>query len=43
MLPLAVLGLTWALLYVYSGNLLVTMIVHSMWNARVFLGSLLGV
>lgn len=42
MLPLSVLGLVWSLLYLYSGNLLVTVLIHAMWNSRVFLGSLLG-
>jgi len=26
-----------------SGNLMVPMVIHAMWNSRVFLGSLLGV
>ncbi|KAG5175528.1 hypothetical protein JKP88DRAFT_338282 [Tribonema minus] len=43
MIPLSMLGLVWALLYVLSGNLLVTIMIHGMWNSRVFLGSLLGV
>lgn len=42
MLPLSVLGLVWSLLYLYSRNLLVTVLIHAMWNSRVFLGSLLG-
>ena len=39
MLPLFALGLTWSTLYVLSGNLFVTILVHTLWNARVFLGS----
>ncbi|CAM9502816.1 unnamed protein product [Discosporangium mesarthrocarpum] len=42
MLPLSILGLVWSLLYMCSGNLLVTVFIHAMWNSRVFLGSLLG-
>ena len=42
MVPLTALGLVWAILYVHSGNLIVTILIHSMWNSRVFLGSLLG-
>lgn len=41
-LPLATLGLIWAILYAKSRNLLVTIMIHAMWNSRVFLGSLLG-
>jgi membrane protease YdiL (CAAX protease family) len=43
MIPLMTLGFVWAMLYVLSGNLLVTVLIHSMWNSRVFLGSLLGI
>ena len=42
MLPLTTLGLTWAMIYVLSRNLLITVLIHAMWNSRVFLGSLLG-
>jgi len=42
MIPLTVLGLAWALMYTKSRNLLVTIVIHAMWNSRVFLGSLLG-
>mmetsp|Transcript_966 Transcript_966/g.1360 ORF Transcript_966/g.1360 Transcript_966/m.1360 type:complete len:389 (-) Transcript_966:96-1262(-) len=42
-LPLAVLGLIWASIYVQSRNLLVTILIHGMWNARVFLGTLFGI
>ena len=41
-IPLAILGWTWATLYAKSGNLLVTILIHFMWNSRVFLGSWLG-
>eukprot|EP01082_Thalassiosira_pseudonana_P001729 g910.t1 g910 contig10:987040-988629(+) len=41
-IPLAVLGWTWAALYAKSGNILVTMLIHGMWNSRVFLGSWFG-
>lgn len=40
--PLSMLGLIWAILYAKSGNLIVTILIHAMWNSRVFLGSLLG-
>ncbi|KAA8498547.1 hypothetical protein FVE85_6132 [Porphyridium purpureum] len=42
MIPLTVLGLAWAILYTRSRNVLVTIIIHAMWNSRVFLGSLIG-
>ena len=41
-LPLAVLGAVWAQLYVASGNLVVPIAIHALWNTRVFLGALLG-
>mmetsp|Transcript_27019 Transcript_27019/g.57896 ORF Transcript_27019/g.57896 Transcript_27019/m.57896 type:complete len:489 (+) Transcript_27019:119-1585(+) len=41
-IPLFVLGCLWAALYAKSGNLLVTILIHGMWNSRVFLGSWLG-
>ncbi|GJQ10678.1 hypothetical protein GpartN1_g2469.t1 [Galdieria partita] len=41
-IPLTVLGWAWALLYAHSRNLLVTILIHALWNSRVFLGSLLG-
>lgn len=41
-IPLAVLGMTWATLYAKCGNLLVTILIHAMWNSRVFLGSWFG-
>ena len=41
-LPLFVLGIAWAVLYLLSGNLFVPVVVHFMWNSRVFIGSFLG-
>ena len=41
-IPLTILGWTWSLLYVKSGNLLTTVLIHAMWNSRIFLGSWLG-
>jgi len=41
-IPLMVLGWLWAALYAKSGNILVTILIHGMWNSRVFLGSWLG-
>ena len=41
-LPLFGLGAAWAGLYLASGNLAVPVAVHALWNARVFIGSLLG-
>lgn len=41
-IPLAVLGWVWAALYAKCGNILVTILIHGMWNSRVFLGSWLG-
>lgn len=40
--PLTVLGMTWATLYAKCGNLFVTVLIHAMWNSRVFLGSWFG-
>jgi membrane protease YdiL (CAAX protease family) len=41
-LPLAVTGFFWGVLYVNSRNLLVPILVHALWNGRIFLGSFLG-
>ncbi|KAI0559018.1 CAAX amino terminal protease family protein [Gracilaria domingensis] len=41
-IPLSMLGFIWANLYSQSRNLTVTILIHAMWNSRVFLGSLLG-
>lgn len=41
-IPLTMLGLLWAMIYKKSGNLLVTILIHAMWNSRVFLGSFLN-
>ena len=32
-LPISALGALWALLYVQTGNLVVPIAVHAMWNA----------
>lgn len=37
MIPLSVLGIVWAVVYLQSKNLLVTVLIHAMWNSRVFL------
>ncbi|CAM9423035.1 unnamed protein product [Chrysoparadoxa australica] len=42
MIPLSVLGLVWSVLYILSGNLWVTIMIHALWNARVFGVQLLG-
>ena len=42
LLPLSVTGYIWGVLYVNSNNLLVPMLIHALWNARIFLGSYLG-
>lgn len=41
-IPLMVLGMVWAILYAKCKNLIVTVLIHAMWNSRVFLGSWLG-
>ena len=38
---LSALGLLWGWLYVRSGNLVVPILVHALWNSRIFLQSLL--
>lgn len=42
LLPLSALGLLWGILYVSSGNLLVPILIHALWNSRIFLSSYLG-
>jgi len=42
LLPLSVTGFFWGVMYVYTGNLLVPILIHALWNARVFLGSYWG-
>ena len=37
LLPLTYLGLLWAGIYAASQNLLVPVLIHAMWNARVFI------
>jgi membrane protease YdiL (CAAX protease family) len=41
-LPLAAMGYFWGVLYAFSGNLLVPVLVHALWNSRIFIGSLLA-
>lgn len=41
-IPLTILGFVWATLYAKCGNLWVTIVIHAMWNSRVFLGSWFG-
>jgi membrane protease YdiL (CAAX protease family) len=41
-LPLCVLGWTWAIVYTKSKNLWTTILIHCMWNSRIFLGSWFG-
>jgi len=41
-LPLCVLGWTWAIVYTKSKNLWTTIVIHSMWNSRIFLGGWFG-
>ena len=42
LVPLSVLGLIWGVVYVSAGNLLVPIVIHMMWNSRIFLSSLLS-
>ncbi len=42
LLPLSLTGIFWGILYINSANLLVPVLIHAMWNARIFLGSYLG-
>ena len=37
--PVSALGLLWGVLYVRSANLLVPILIHAMWNSRIFLSS----
>ena len=41
LLPLSALGLLWGVLYLRSGNLIVPILVHALWNSRIFISSLL--
>ena len=41
-IPLCVLGYVWNVVYTKSRNLQTTMLIHAMWNSRVFIGSWLG-
>lgn len=38
-IPLCVLGWTWAVIYAKSQNLWTTVVIHAMWNSRIFLAS----
>jgi len=39
-IPLAALGMAWSIIYLKSGNLLTTILLHSLWNIRVFTSTL---
>ena len=41
-LPLCVLGSLWSIVYTKSQNLWTTILIHSMWNSRVFFGGWFG-
>ena len=41
-IPLAVLAWVWCIVYAKSGNLLSTILIHAMWNSRIFIGSWFG-
>ena len=41
-LPLCILGWLWAIIYTKSGNLWTTILIHSMWNSRIFIGGWFG-
>jgi membrane protease YdiL (CAAX protease family) len=41
-LPLCVLGWTWGIVYTKSRNLWTTIMIHCMWNSRIFLGGWFG-
>mmetsp|Transcript_45129 Transcript_45129/g.109194 ORF Transcript_45129/g.109194 Transcript_45129/m.109194 type:complete len:448 (-) Transcript_45129:885-2228(-) len=41
-IPLAVLAWLWCIVYAKSGNLLSTILIHAMWNSRIFIGSWFG-
>ena len=42
-IPLWVLGALWAALYMKCNNLFVTIIIHALWNSRIFIGSWFGI
>ena len=42
LMPLSVTGWFWGVTYVSSGNLLVPIFIHALWNLRIFVGSLFG-
>ena len=39
----AALGLLWGWMYLRSGNLLAIMLIHALWNTRIFIGSLVQI
>ncbi|OEU19059.1 hypothetical protein FRACYDRAFT_237350 [Fragilariopsis cylindrus CCMP1102] len=41
-IPLCILGWLWAIIYTKSGNLWTTILIHSMWNSRIFIGGWFG-
>jgi len=41
-LPLTAMGCFWGVMYAFSGNLLVPVLIHALWNSRVFIGSALA-
>eukprot|EP00543_Licmophora_paradoxa_P015985 CAMPEP_0202462342 /NCGR_PEP_ID=MMETSP1360-20130828/53599_1 /ASSEMBLY_ACC=CAM_ASM_000848 /TAXON_ID=515479 /ORGANISM="Licmophora paradoxa, Strain CCMP2313" /LENGTH=289 /DNA_ID=CAMNT_0049084775 /DNA_START=452 /DNA_END=1321 /DNA_ORIENTATION=+ len=41
-IPLLILGWLWAAIYTKSRNLIVTILIHMMWNSRVFLSNWFG-
>ena len=43
LLPLSALGLLWGWMYLRSGNLLAIMLIHALWNTRIFIGSLVEI
>ena len=43
LLPLSALGLLWGWMYLRSGNLLAIMLIHALWNTRIFIGSLVQI
>ena len=42
LLPLSALGMVWGVAYVCSGNLVVPIVIHALWNSRIFLSSVLA-
>ena len=42
-LPLSALGMLWGTIYLRSGNLLTVVLIHALWNTRIFIGSLVDI